>query len=130
MSGRRRFAVSPFGVLIGIGIANHMVLAGSRVAVSLDALAQGADPATVGVLLALYAVLPMVLAIPAGRLADRIGVRRPMLVGSSGIALGARSWRSRWRPSTRPAKWAGLRRACATSVCSLSAIRPRRSRAR
>ena len=89
MSGRRRFAVSPFGALIGIGIANHMVLAGSRVAVSLDALAQGADPATVGVLLALYAVLPMVLAIPAGRLADRIGVRRPMLVGSSGIALGA-----------------------------------------
>jgi MFS family permease len=75
--------------LIGLGVANHVVLAGSRVAVSLDALSQGANAATVGVLLALYAVLPMFLAISAGRLADRIGVRRPMLVGSCGIAVGA-----------------------------------------
>jgi MFS family permease len=75
--------------LIGLGVANHVVLAGSRVAVSLDALSQGANAATVGALLALYAVLPMFLAISAGRLADRIGVRRPMLAGSCGIALGA-----------------------------------------
>src|SRR5437879_12087515 len=80
---------SSFGVLIGLGVSNHVVLAGSRVAVSLDALSQGANAATVGVLLALYAVLPMFLAISAGRLADRIGVRRPMLVGAWGIALGA-----------------------------------------
>ena len=80
---------SSFGVLIGLGVSNHVVLAGSRIAVSLDALDQGANAATVGVLLALYAVLPMVFAIPAGRLADRIGVRRPMLVGSCGIAAGA-----------------------------------------
>jgi MFS family permease len=89
MRGRRRRAPTSFGVLIGLGIANHIVLAGSRVAVSLDALSQGANTATVGVLLALYAVLPMFLAISAGRLADRIGVRRPMQVGSCGLALGA-----------------------------------------
>ena len=80
---------SSLGVLVGLGIANHVVLAGSRIAVSLDALDQGANAATVGVLLALYAVLPMVFAIPAGRLADRIGVRRPMLAGSCGLAAGA-----------------------------------------
>ena len=87
---RRSLArVSDFGVLIGLCVANHVVLAGSRVAVSLDALNHGANAATVGLLLALFAVLPMVFAVPAGRLADRIGVRRPMLVGSCGIALGA-----------------------------------------
>jgi MFS family permease len=81
-------SVSPFGVLIAMGIANHLVLTGSRVAVSLDALALGADTATVGALMALFALLPMFLAIPAGRLADRVGVRGPMLVGSIGTAAG------------------------------------------
>jgi MFS family permease len=75
--------------LIGLGVANHIVLTGSRVTVSLDALARGASPGTVGSLMALYAVLPMVLSIAAGRLADRIGVRLPMLVGSCGVALAA-----------------------------------------
>ena len=87
-SGRRWRRLGDFGVLIGLGIANHVVLAGSRIAVSLDALDHGSGATTVGLLLALYAVLPMVFAIPAGRLADRIGVRRPMLVGSCGIAVG------------------------------------------
>jgi MFS family permease len=36
----------------------------------------------------LYSFLPMWLAVGAGRLSDRIGVRRPMLAGSLGIALG------------------------------------------
>jgi MFS family permease len=81
--------VRPFAMLIALGIANHMVLAGSRVAVSLDALALGANAATVGGLLALFALLPMCFAIPAGRLADRIGVRGPMLAGSVGMACGA-----------------------------------------
>lgn len=80
--------MSPFGVLIALGIANHLVLTGSRVAVSLNALALGANVATVGGLMALFAVLPMFLAIPAGRLADRIGVRFPMLAGSIGMASG------------------------------------------
>lgn len=75
--------------LIGLGILNHTVLAGSRVTVSLYALAQGASPFVVGALMGLYSFLPMLLAIGAGRLSDRIGVRRPMLVGSCGVAIGA-----------------------------------------
>jgi MFS family permease len=83
-----RGALSPFGVLIALGVANHLVLTGSRVAVSLNALALGANAATVGSLMALFALLPMFLAIPAGRLADRVGVRGPMLAGSIGTAVG------------------------------------------
>ncbi|HEY7787554.1 MAG TPA: MFS transporter, partial [Casimicrobiaceae bacterium] len=83
MRGTQR--VSPFGVLIALSVANHVVLTGSRVAVSLNALALGANAATVGALMALFALLPMFLAIPAGRLADRAGVRGPMLAGSIGM---------------------------------------------
>jgi MFS family permease len=75
--------------LVALGVANHMVLAGSRVAVTLSALAQGAGPAEVGVLLALFALLPMLVAVPAGRWSDRAGVRRPMQVGSTLLACGA-----------------------------------------
>jgi len=89
MTARVPRRLTTFGTLIAFGIANHIVLAGSRVAVTLDALAQGAGTATVGLLMALFALLPAFLAIPAGRLTDRIGVRKPMLVGSIGLALGA-----------------------------------------
>ncbi|HVF63136.1 MAG TPA: MFS transporter [Casimicrobiaceae bacterium] len=75
--------------LIALGVCNHVVLSGTRISVSLDALARGASPAVVGVLMALFAVLPMFLGISAGRLADRIGVRKPMLWGSIGCAVGA-----------------------------------------
>jgi MFS family permease len=86
---RPRGRLSPFGVLIVLGICNHCVLTGARVAVPLDALALGANAATVGSLMALFALLPMFFAIPAGRLADRVGVRGPMLAGSIGMASGA-----------------------------------------
>jgi len=75
--------------LIVLGIANHVVLAGSRVAVSLDALSRGASAFTVGVLMALYALLPMLFAISAGRLSDRVGMLRQMTVGSAGLVIGA-----------------------------------------
>ena len=75
--------------LILLGIANHAVLSGSRVTVSLAALDKGASPLTVGVLMALYALLPMIFAVAAGRFSDRVGVRRPMLAGTAAIAVGA-----------------------------------------
>jgi MFS family permease len=75
--------------LIALGVANHVVLSGSRIAVSLDALGQGASPALVGLLMALFAFLPMCFGISVGKLADRIGVRRPMLWGCLGCAGGA-----------------------------------------
>jgi MFS family permease len=75
--------------LIALGIANHVVLTGNRVTVTLMAIHDGYSTAVVGVLVALYAFLPMLCAVSAGRISDRIGVRRPMLVGSLGLATGA-----------------------------------------
>lgn len=74
-----------FATLVVLGIVNHTVLAGARVAVSLDALALGASPATVGTLMALFALLPMLLAFRVGRLSDRVGARGPMVAGTAGL---------------------------------------------
>jgi MFS family permease len=84
--GQRR---KSFLALIALGIFNHTVLTGGRVTVALYALSHGATPLIVGTLMGLYAFLPMLLAVSAGRLSDRMGVRWPMLAGSCGIALGA-----------------------------------------
>ena len=53
-----------FAMLVALGVANHTVMSGARVAASLDALARGASPATVGALIALFALLPAVFSIP------------------------------------------------------------------
>jgi MFS family permease len=79
--------------LIFITLLNHCVFAGMRVSVSLYAIHLHATPFTVGVLMALYALLPMLSAISMGRLIDRIGARVPMLIGSVAIAL------ARWSPT-------------------------------
>jgi len=75
--------------LIFITLLNHCVFAGTRVSVSLYAIHLHATPFTVGVLMALYALLPMLFAVGMGRLTDRIGWRAPMLAGSVAIAAGA-----------------------------------------
>ena len=51
-----------------------------RVIVSLDALAGGAAPSDVGILMALLCFFPMFLAIPCGRWIDRAGFNRPVLL--------------------------------------------------
>ena len=94
--------------LILLGIANHAVLTGSRVVVALDALSMGASPFTVGVLMSLYALLPMLLSVAAGRLVDRIGARRPMLVGIRRDRHRRRRSRSRFPACRRSSRSATL----------------------
>lgn len=66
-------------------VLNHIAFGGSRVVVSLYALESGATQMQVGILMALYALCPMLFAIAIGRLADRVGARLPMLLGSCGL---------------------------------------------
>ena len=55
--------------------------------VSLFALESGATQMQVGFLMALYALCPMLFAIAIGKLADRVGPRLPMLLGSTGLGI-------------------------------------------
>ena len=77
--------------LIGAQVFLHATMAGMRLATPLLALQQGYSAAAVGVLISLFALSQVFLALPAGRFADRHGLRRPMslsvIAASSGAGL-------------------------------------------
>jgi MFS family permease len=70
-----------------LSVLSNIGLRGSRILVSLSALHLGANSLVVGVLAALFSVFPLVLAVHAGRVSDRVGVRAPIVLGSAGMAL-------------------------------------------
>lgn len=61
---------------------------GSRVVASLAALQLGASPLTIGLLIGVYAVFPLMLGVYSGRISDRLGARRPMLFGIVLLTVG------------------------------------------
>jgi MFS family permease len=67
----------------------HLCFVGSRMTTTLFALKLGASAFTVGAIAALFAVLPMLLSVSAGRLIDRLGPRRPVMFGLALLAGGA-----------------------------------------
>ena len=72
-------------LVIFLAFLTHLGFAGSRLAVPLLAVDQGAAPFVVGTVMSLYAALPAVLALPAGRLLDRLGFKLPLFFGSIGL---------------------------------------------
>ncbi|HUG23021.1 MFS transporter [Piscinibacter sp.] len=70
----------PLLALILGQISLHSCMAGVRMAAPLQALNQGLSPWAVGVLMALFAAAPILLALPAGRMADRHGYHRPLRI--------------------------------------------------
>ncbi|QDZ28744.1 MFS transporter [Noviherbaspirillum sp. UKPF54] len=82
------FPSAPLLQLIFISLLAHSALAGARVTTSLYALSLHASEFTIGTLIALFALFPMLLAVSAGRAIDRIGIVRPMLAGCAAIAAG------------------------------------------
>ena len=75
--------------LIFAQICLHACMAGTRMAAPLLALQQGYSPLAVGVLLALFALTQVFLALPAGRFADRHGLKRPVSYSVLAACLGA-----------------------------------------
>ncbi len=69
-------------------IGLHSCMAGIRMAAPLQALRQGHSEWAVGVLMGLFAAAPIVLALQAGRLADRHGYHRPMRIAVSFTVAG------------------------------------------
>ena len=64
-------------------------MAGTRLAAPLLALHEGFSPAAVGFLLALFALTQVFLALPAGRFADRHGLKRPIHYSVVAACTGA-----------------------------------------
>ncbi len=70
-------------------VALHAAMAGQRMAAPLQALEHGHSAWAVGVLLALFAAMPVLTAMGAGRMADRHGYHRPLRVAVGFTMAGA-----------------------------------------
>ena len=75
-------------LIVALSVLNAVALKASKVLVALYAIELGANPFAIGVLISMYAVFPLLLAVYAGKVSDRFGVRLPMLFGSMGLSLG------------------------------------------
>jgi MFS family permease len=74
--------------LIIVSLMAHIALAGARITTSLYALSLHSSEFTVGTLIALFSLFPMIFAVPTGRLVDRIGIMKPLVGGCLSMAVG------------------------------------------
>ena len=81
-----RFALAR---LISGHICIHASMAGLRMAAPLLALRDGYSPLAVGFLLALFALTQVFLSLPAGRFADRHGLKKPVGLAVLAAACGS-----------------------------------------
>jgi MFS family permease len=72
-----------------INLTAHMALSGGRVAGSVYALKTGASELTAGILMGLYALLPVLSAVQVGRWVDRAGAFVAIRVGVACVIVGA-----------------------------------------
>ena len=75
-------------LILFLGLLNWASFMSSRVLMSLYAIELGASAAAIGVLIAVYGVGPLLLSIRAGKVSDRFGSFRPIVLGSAGMAAG------------------------------------------
>ena len=75
--------------IIAIAVLAHMAFVAARMTASLYALANHASTFTVGVIMALFSLVPMLIAVRVGRWLDAVGPRRPTLTGALLILGGA-----------------------------------------
>jgi MFS family permease len=75
--------------IIAAHICLHAAMTGARMAAPLFALTHGFGPAAAGVLVALFAATQIFLSLPAGRYADRHGLKKPLVLSIFVTAVGA-----------------------------------------
>ena len=73
---------------LALAFFNMTGVRASRVLAVLFAIKLGAGPFTIGALAAMFALFPLLLSWPAGRIVDRYGPRTPLLLGALGSAVG------------------------------------------
>ena len=75
--------------IILLGVLTHTTFVSARMVGSLYALANGASTFTVGVLMSLFALVPMLTAVRAGRWLDAVGPFKPLAAGAAMVGAGA-----------------------------------------
>jgi MFS family permease len=73
-------------VLAQLGL--HSAMSGTRMAAPLEVLRAQQGTFAAGALLAMFALAPVALALPAGRLADRHGYHRPLRIAVALVVVG------------------------------------------
>src|SRR5690606_10009746 len=82
-------AAMPLVLILALSSITFITMKGSRILMTLFAVDMGAGPLITGILFALYGLFPFLLAIAAGRIADRFDNRLLMYwgLGSYTISL-------------------------------------------
>ncbi|TKC18013.1 MFS transporter [Robertmurraya kyonggiensis] len=75
-------------IVVAIALTYQIMINITRPIVSLYATNLGANMAEIGYLTATYAFFPLLLAIPIGKISDRIGDRIPTILGTIGVTVG------------------------------------------
>lgn len=75
----------PIHLIVACCVLIHAGFGGAKVALPLHALDLGLNSFTVGVMMSLLALFPMLIAIYVGRLVDRTGARAPMIGGTLAV---------------------------------------------
>ncbi|MGQ0544027.1 MAG: MFS transporter [Betaproteobacteria bacterium] len=73
---------------VALNALGHIAFVGARMSTTLFAVELQASAFTAGLLLSLFALLPMLLSVWAGRLIDRVGARRPLTGAFIALTLG------------------------------------------
>ena len=74
---------------ISVAVLCHLAFVSTRFSVSLYAIDKGASPFTVGVILSLFSVIPVLISVRIGKWIDHGGPLLPTTVGISLTAIGA-----------------------------------------
>jgi MFS family permease len=78
-------------LMTALNVIIHACVVGSRVVMALFAIKLGASPFEIGIMIALYSMPPLCLGVYTGRITDRYGVYKPMVLGAvlciSGLLL-------------------------------------------
>ena len=75
-------------LVLSLSVINATSMLAARVVLALYALEFGAQPLTIGILAATFSVFPILLSVPAGKLADRFGSRWLLIFGACAGAIG------------------------------------------
>ena len=75
-------------ILVLLLIIAHTAFNGIRITTSLAAIKAGGGALWVGLLTAMFNIIPAFVAIRVGRMVDRVPLRRPLVIGSALMAVG------------------------------------------